>query len=71
MEAAGLRRAHILEPLAFFFMQGAAVRSSRATYLVLAGLGPCGLVAGLTNSVVVVEAMRHHVLNMAVRPPVV
>ncbi len=71
VEAAGLWRAYILEPLAFFFVLGAAVRSSRAAYLVLAGLGLGGLVAGLANSFVVVEAMRHHVLNVAVRPPVV
>ncbi|HZU15946.1 MAG TPA: O-antigen ligase family protein [Candidatus Dormibacteraeota bacterium] len=71
VEAAGLWRAYLLEPLAFFFVLGAVVRSGRAAYLVLAGLGLGGLVAGLTNSFVVVEAMRHHVLNVAVRPPVV
>jgi O-antigen ligase len=71
VEAAGLWRAYIMEPLAFFFVLGAVVRSSRAAYLVLAGLGLGGLVAGLTNSVVVLEAIRHHVLNVAVRPPVV
>ncbi|HLH69011.1 MAG TPA: O-antigen ligase family protein [Candidatus Dormibacteraeota bacterium] len=71
VEGAGLWRAYILEPLAFFFVLGAVVRSGRAAYLVLAGLGLGGLVAGLANSFVVVEAMRHHVLNVAVRPPVV
>jgi O-antigen ligase len=71
VQAAGLWRAYILEPLAFFFLLGTVIRSSRAAYLLVAGLGLGGLAAGLTNSFIVVEAMRHHVLHVTVRPPVV
>src|SRR5947207_9369218 len=50
--AVGLYRAYLLEPVAFFFVLGEVVRTSRAAYVTLAGLALGGLVAGLANSAV-------------------
>ena len=69
--ALGLYRAYLLEPVVFFLVVSAAVRSATGGYLVLGGLAVGGLAAGLANSVVVLAAVRAHTLDLAVAPPVV
>ena len=69
--AAGLYRAYILEPIAFFLVVSSVVRGWRQARLVLAGLAAAGLIVSLPNSFVVLQAIRHHTLNLAVTPPVV
>ena len=70
-QALGLYRAYILEPIAFFYAIGNAVSDVRRAWLVLLGLGIGGAIAGLANSFVVLNAIRHHALNLAIPPPVV
>ena len=69
--AAGLYRAYILEPIAFFLVVSSVVRGWRQARLVLAGLAAAGLIVSLPNSFVVLQAIRHHTLNLAITPPVV
>jgi O-antigen ligase len=69
--AAGLYRAYLLEPVAFFYVAGEVLRTAGAAYLLLGGLGLGGLGAGLANSAVVLAAAEHHRLNLAVAAPVV
>jgi putative inorganic carbon (HCO3(-)) transporter len=69
--ALGIYRAYIVEPIAFFFVLGNVVRTSRQAYLVLAGLAAAGVVVGIANSAVVLDAIAHHTLNPAVVAPVV
>ena len=67
----GLSRASLVEPIAFFVVLGHAVNSIWRARFVLAGLAAGGAVAGIANSVVVLNAIRHHALNLALPPPVV
>ena len=67
----GLYRAYLVEPIAFFFVLGHAVNTIWRARLVLAGLAAGGAAAGIANSVVVLNAIRHHTLNLALPPPVV
>src|SRR5439155_27358913 len=67
----GLYRAYVVGPVVFFFVLVNAVRSHRQGMLVLAGLALGGAVAGTANAVVVIEAILHHTLNLALPPPVV
>ncbi len=69
--ALGLYRAYILEPAAFFVVVSMAVRSWRQARWVLVGLATAGLIVSIPNGFVVVQAIRHHTLNLAVTPPVV
>jgi putative inorganic carbon (hco3(-)) transporter len=67
----GLYRAYLVEPIAFFFVLGHVVNSIWRARLILAGLATGGAVAGMANSVVVLNAITHHTLNVALPPPVV
>jgi len=67
----GLYRAYLLEPIAFFVVLGNVLTSSSRAKLVLAGLALGGSVAGIANAFVVLDAARHHTLNVALPPPVV
>ena len=69
--ALGIYRAYLIEPIVFFFVLSNVVRSVRQASLVLGGLGVAGAVVGIANSVVVLDAIRHHTLNAAVTAPVV
>ncbi len=68
--ALGLYRAYELEPIAFFFVLAHVARSWRRASMVLAGLGLAGMVVAIPNAFVVIQAIRHHTLNVAVAPPV-
>jgi hypothetical protein len=70
-QALGLYRAYLLEPIAFFIVLGNVVTEVRRAWLVLLGLCVGGAVAGIANSFVVLQAIRHHTLNLAIPPPVV
>jgi O-antigen ligase len=67
----GLYRAYLVEPIAFYFVLGHVVNSATRAKLVLAGLAAGGAVAGLANGFVIVQAIRHHTLVLALPPPVV
>jgi O-antigen ligase len=67
----GLYRAYLLEPVAFFLVLGHVVTSPSRARLLLAGLALGGSVAGIANGFVVLDAARHHTLNLALPPPVV
>ena len=69
--ALGLYRAYLLEPIAFFFVVGAAARTVRRAYVIVAGLGVAALVLGVANGLVVLQAIADHRLDLAGTPPVV
>lgn len=69
--ALGIYRAYVIEPIAFFFVLGNVVRTTRQAFLILAGLAVAGVVVGIANSAVVLNAIVHHTLNPAVTAPVV
>jgi O-antigen ligase len=67
----GLYRAYLIEPIVFFFVLGHVVHNAWRARLVLAGLAVGGSIAGLANAFVILNAIRHHTLNLALPPPVV
>jgi O-antigen ligase len=69
--ALGLYRAYILEPIAFFVVVSFVVRSWSQARWLLAGLAVSGIAVSIPNAFVVIQAIRHHTLNVAVAPPVV
>jgi O-antigen ligase len=68
--ALGLFRAYFLEPAAFFLIVGAVASTPRRAGLILLGFAAGGAVAALLNVAVVLDAIRHHVLDLATTPPV-
>ncbi len=69
--ALGIYRAYLLEPIAIFFVLSTIVTSYKRALAVLGGLAAAGVVVGVANSVVVLDAIRHHTLNPAVTGPVI
>jgi len=69
--ALGLFRAYFLEPAAFFLIVGAVASTPRRAGLILLGLAAGGAVVAILNAAVVLDAIRHHVLDLATTPPVV
>ena len=69
--ALGLYRAYFLEPAAFAIILASVATTPRRAGLVLLGFGIGGAVAALLNIAVVLDAIRHHVLDLATTPPVV
>jgi len=69
--ALGIYRAYLIEPIAFFFVLSVVVNSYKRALLMLGGLGVAGVVVGVANSAVVLDAIRHHTWNPAVTAPVV
>jgi O-antigen ligase len=67
----GLYRAYLIEPIAFYFVIGHVVSDIRRAHMVLAGLAAGATIAGLANAFVILNAIRHHTLNLALPPPVV
>ena len=69
--ALGLYRAYFLEPIAFFFVVSFIVRSWAQARLILLGLSIAAVAVCIPNTYVVLQAIRHHTLNLAGAPPVV
>ncbi|HET9849711.1 MAG TPA: O-antigen ligase family protein [Candidatus Dormibacteraeota bacterium] len=69
--ALGLYRAYILEPIAFYVVVSFVVRRWSQARWILAGLALSAVTVCLPNIYVVLQAWRHHTLNVAVAPPVV
>ncbi len=68
--ALGLYRAYFLEPFAFFLIVATAASTPRCVAAVLLGFAIGGLVVAVLNAAVVLDAIRHHVLDLATTPPV-
>ena len=68
--ALGLFRAYFLEPAAFFLIVGAVASTPRRAGLILLGLAAGGAVVAILNGAVVLDSIRHHVLDLATTPPV-
>jgi putative inorganic carbon (hco3(-)) transporter len=69
--ALGIYRAYLIEPIAFFFVLHNVVKTSIQAALVVAGLGLAAIVVGVANSFVVLNALRHHTLDLSQTAPVV
>jgi O-antigen ligase len=69
--ALGIYRAYLIEPVAFFFVLSEVVTTSRRAMAVLAGFGLAGVVVSVANSVVIIDALRHHAISAGVTAPVV
>jgi O-antigen ligase len=69
--ALGLFRAYFLEPAAFFLVVGAVASTPGRAGLILLGFAAGAAVAAILNAAVVLDAIRHHVLDLATTPPVV
>ena len=68
--ALGLFRAYFLEPAAFFLIVAAIASTPRRAGVILLGFAAGATVAALGNAVVVLDAIRHHALDLASTPPV-
>jgi O-antigen ligase len=69
--ALGLYRAYFLEPAAFCLIVATVAFTPRRAGLIALGFGVGGALAAILNMAVVVDAIRHHVLDLATTPPVV
>ena len=69
--ALGLYRAYFLEPAAFALILAAIADTPRRVGLVLLGFAAGGTVVAVSNAAVVLDAVRHHVLDLMTTPPVV
>ena len=68
--ALGLYRAYFIEPAAFFLIVATIASSPWRVGLILLGFGVGGAVAAVLNAAIVLDALRHHVLDLSVTPPV-
>jgi O-antigen ligase len=68
--ALGLFRAYFLEPAAYFLIVAAIASTPRRAGLILLGFGAGGMVVAISNAAVVLDAIRHHVLDLVTTPPV-
>ncbi|TMD23888.1 MAG: hypothetical protein E6I99_05175 [Chloroflexi bacterium] len=68
--ALGLYRAYFIEPAAFFLIVATIASTPRRAGLILLGFAVGGAVAAVLNAAVVVDAIRHHVLDLSTTPPV-
>jgi len=69
--ALGLFRAYFLEPAAFFLILAAIASTPRRAGLILLGFAAGGSVVAVSNAAVVLDAVRHHALDLMITPPVV
>jgi O-antigen ligase len=69
--ALGLYRAYFLEPAAFCLIVATVASTPRRAGLIVLGFAAGGAVVALLNIAVVLDALRHHVLDLATTPPVV
>ncbi|TMF89748.1 MAG: hypothetical protein E6I07_03710 [Chloroflexi bacterium] len=68
--ALGLYRAYFIEPAAFFLIVATIASSPWRVGLILLGFGVGGAVAAVLNAAIVLDALRHHVLDLSTTPPV-
>jgi len=68
--ALGLYRAYFIEPAAFFLIVATIASTPWRAGLILLGFGVGGAVAAVLNAAVVLDAIRHHVLDLSTTPPV-
>ena len=68
--ALGLYRAYFIEPAAFFLIVATIASSRWRVGLILLGFGVGGAVAAVLNAAIVLDALRHHVLDLSTTPPV-
>jgi O-antigen ligase len=69
--ALGLYRAYFLEPAAYALIVATIASTPRRAGLIALGFGVGGAYAGLLNIAVVLDAIRHHALDLSGTPPVV
>jgi O-antigen ligase len=69
-DALGLYRAYLVEPFLFFVVIATVTTSARRAWLVLAGLAVAGATVSFTNLYVVLQALRAHVVDLALQTPV-
>lgn len=69
--ALGLYRAYFLEPAAYAVILATVASTARRLGFILLGFGAGAVYAALLNMTVVIEAIRHHTLNLETTPPVV
>jgi O-antigen ligase len=69
--ALGIWKAFIIEPIVFAFIVAAVSTTVRRAAFILAGLAVAAIVGGVANSIVVLDALRHHRLDVTLTPPVV
>src|SRR5436309_959533 len=68
--ALGIYRAYLIEPILFFVVLANVVRLRRQASILLAGLAVSGAIVSVTNILVILDAIRHHVLNVVNSAPV-
>ncbi len=68
--ALGLYRAYFLEPAAYFLIVAAIAWTPRRAGLILLGFAAGGTVVAVSNAAVVLDAVRHHTLDLSITPPV-
>jgi O-antigen ligase len=68
--ALGIYRAYLVEPVAFFLVLINVVSSFKRARFVLVALGLAGVVVAIANSVVILDALRHHAISPGVTGPV-
>ena len=68
--ALGLYRAYFIEPAAFFLIVATIASAPWRAGLILLGFGVGGAVAAVLNAAIVLDALRHHVLDLSTTPPV-
>jgi O-antigen ligase len=69
--ALGLYRAYLIEPVAFSLVLVNVVSTPIRAMAIVAGLAAGGALAGVANSAVVLNALRHHTYDVVNNPPVV
>lgn len=69
VKALGLFRAYLVEPIAFFIVVANVTRTRRRALLLLTGFALAGLVAAAANIAVVVQAIRHHAVDLGGNSP--
>jgi putative inorganic carbon (hco3(-)) transporter len=67
----GLYRAYLVEPIVFAFVLSNTIRCPRRALIVVGGLALGAAVAGLANSVVVLNGLVQHTYDVTQTPPVV
>jgi putative inorganic carbon (HCO3(-)) transporter len=69
--ALGIYRAYLVEPIAFFYVLISVLKTPIQGALIAAGLAAGGVVVGVANSIVILNALRHHTLDVSQTAPVV